>query len=154
MQLLNRAPHANLSDRLMAVPSVEAVGVDAVGWQCILDLHDCRATRIDDVDWVRDVLLEAAERAEATVITDRFHHFSPYGISGVVVISESHLAIHTWPERRYAAVDVFTCSPKLNMRAAIDYLIASFDSAHPRMAFVQRGGPELSFGESEDGLRR
>ena len=58
-------------------------------------------------------MVEAAKRAEATIIDVVFHEFNPFGISGVVVIAESHLSIHTWPEHRYAAVDIFSCGETL-----------------------------------------
>ncbi|HWE05130.1 MAG TPA: S-adenosylmethionine decarboxylase, partial [Rhizomicrobium sp.] len=63
-----------------------------VGWQSVIDLHDCRTPHLDDIRWVRQTMLEAAARAEATVIGEHFHRFTPHGISGVVVIGESHLA--------------------------------------------------------------
>ncbi len=119
------------------------LAADVVGWQGIVDLHDCRAATFDDVRWVRSVLLAAAERAEATVVAETFHRFSPHGISGVVVIAESHLAIHTWPERMYAAVDVFTCSPKLKMTAAVDYLVGAFQCVRPEIVYIERGGPRI-----------
>jgi S-adenosylmethionine decarboxylase len=121
---------------------------EVVGWQAILDLHDCSAPTFDDLGWMRRVLLTAAERAEATVVAEKFHRFSPHGISGVVVIAESHLAIHTWPERMYAAVDVFTCSPKLKTNAAVDYLVSALQCGRPEFAYIERGGRRILLSKS------
>jgi spermidine synthase len=110
-----------------------------IGWQCVIDLHRCATPHLDDLDWVRETMLEAARRAEATIINEQFHRFEPHGISGVVVIGESHLAIHTWPERAFAAVDVFTCNSGLNMRAAAEWLAESFAAADPRFVYFIRG---------------
>ena len=82
----------------------------ALGRQIAVDLFDC-APNIDlnDVEFVRQALLQAAEAGNATIVNDCFHHFSPHGVSGVVIIAESHIAIHTWPEHQFAAIDIFTC---------------------------------------------
>jgi len=114
------------------------------GWQGILDLHHCQTQHFDDLAWVRATVLDAARRAHATIITDRFHRFSPQGISGVVVIAESHLAIHTWPERKFVAIDVFTCSTKMNLRSAVDHLVEAFRPLRHELALVERGGSQIS----------
>ena len=79
----------------------------------LLDFHDCHRARLHDAEGLRSAMLEAIAEAGGTYVTDVFHAFSPHGLSGVVVIAESHVAIHTWPEHGYAAVDVFSCSPSL-----------------------------------------
>jgi len=68
-----------------------------------------------------------------------FHMFNPYGVSGVVVISESHLAIHTWPEYGYAAVDIFTCGSTVDPWLACDYLKEKFEAGHYEASEMQRG---------------
>ena len=80
-----------------------------VGQQLILELFDCQTTHFNEVDWIRFVLRQAVERADRKT-TDSFHVFSPYGISGIVTNGEHLLAIHTWPEHYYAAVDLFDYS--------------------------------------------
>ncbi len=71
-------------------------------------------------------MVESAQNAGATVINSTFHHFSPFGVSGVVVIQESHLAIHTWPEFQYAAVDLFTCGESVDPWISFDFLKKAF----------------------------
>ena len=81
----------------------------ALGRHLLLELQICNEEVLDDLNFLKDCLNEAAVQSGATVVGESFYHFSPYGVSGVVNIAESHIAIHTWPEYRYAALDVFTC---------------------------------------------
>lgn len=80
-----------------------------LGHQIVLDLAGIDPVRLDDLERLQGALVDAATAAGATVVEQRFHHFAPHGISGVVILAESHLAIHTWPELGTASVDVFTC---------------------------------------------
>ncbi len=90
---------------------------------------------------------KAAEIAGATIVTKTFHHFSPYGVSGVVVIAESHLAIHTWPEYEYAAVDLFTCGDTVNPVIAYDYLRDHLGAKNAFYSELKRGLLNESSGE-------
>ena len=80
-----------------------------LGKQLVLELYECPLEIIDNQLIVEQALLATAAAIQATVVDIVFHKFSPQGVSGVVVIMESHIAIHTWPEYGYAAVDIFTC---------------------------------------------
>ena len=91
----------------------------ALGRHLLLELFDCDPDAINSLDIVKSSMVEAAKRAHATIVDVVFHEFNPFGISGVVVIAESHLAIHTWPEYRYAAVDVFSCGETLQPKVAV-----------------------------------
>ena len=88
----------------------------------IVEFNDCEESKIDNSDFVREIFLEAAKLGSATVVSECFHEFSPYGITGVLVIAESHISIHTWPEHKYAAVDIFSCGNKVDYNKIIDYL--------------------------------
>ncbi len=96
----------------------------ALGRHLIVELWDADPHLLDNAQALEQLLLQAARAANATVIQSVFHRFSPYGVSGVVVIAESHLTIHTWPEYRYAAIDIFTCGPKMNLEAAVEVIAA------------------------------
>ena len=85
----------------------------ALGRHTLLEFLECDPERLSRVAGVRVLMMEAAQRANGTIVRAVFHSFSPWGVSGVVVISESHLTIHTWPEHGFAAVDVFSCCRKL-----------------------------------------
>ena len=111
----------------------------SLGVQIIADLYDCDRERLDDAKLVCEVMLEAARRARATIITHNFHRFSPQGVSGVVIIAESHLAIHTWPENNYAAVDLFTCGDIAHAEECFAYLKDMFKSGRSTTTTIQRG---------------
>jgi S-adenosylmethionine decarboxylase len=80
-----------------------------VGKHCILELYDCDSARLDDEAFLRDAITSAAKRAGATLLNLITHRFEPQGVTGLALLAESHISIHTWPESGYAAVDVFTC---------------------------------------------
>lgn len=100
--------------------------MNALGRQLMIELKNCDADLLNDLKFVEKVMLEAAEIADAQIIKSSFHPFSPHGISGMVIIAESHMAIHTWPEHAYAAVDIFTCGEKVKPEAAAKHLIKKF----------------------------
>jgi len=109
------------------------------GSQVVLDLYDCETTHLDDLEWVKTTLVNAALAAGATIVQTVFHKFAPWGISGVVVIAESHLAIHIWPENRYAAVDVFTCGENVQMDVASAFLKREFRARRAVQRRFMRG---------------
>ncbi len=113
--------------------------MQALGRHLLLELFDCDAEALNSLDTVKASMVEAAKRAQATIIDVVFHEFNPFGISGVVVIAESHLAIHTWPEYRYAAVDVFSCGDVLQPQVAADYLVEQLGAARASVVELQRG---------------
>ncbi len=92
-----------------------------LGWHWLVDLFQCSNLPTDPLI-LESILIEAAEMAGATVVQTCFHQFSPHGLSGVVVIAESHLAAHTWPEHQVLCLDLFSCSDKINAQAAIDFI--------------------------------
>ncbi len=100
----------------------------ALGRHILAEFFECDADILNDRERIVMYMKRAALESGATIVTAAFHEFNPHGVSGVVVIAESHLAIHTWPEYRYAAVDVFTCGdtvdPWVAARALQEYLKA------------------------------
>jgi S-adenosylmethionine decarboxylase len=123
----------------LCVATIEAGEPAVVGTQVVLDLYDCATGHLDDLEWVKATLVNAARVAGATIVETVFHKFAPWGISGVVVIAESHLAIHIWPEMRYAAVDVFTCGTNIRTDAAIAFLTREFNAKRPLQRRFARG---------------
>ena len=112
--------------------------MSALGRHILVEFTGCTPEIMNDVATIESDMVEAAVRAEMTVINSTFHHFSPYGVSGVVVVQESHLAIHTWPEYGYAAVDIFTCG-ETNTWAAFDYLKEKFQAKNYSATEIRRG---------------
>ncbi|TNF56001.1 adenosylmethionine decarboxylase [bacterium] len=111
----------------------------ALGKHLLIELRECNTKILSDLKRVQDVLITAAKVADATIVEVAFHEFSPFGISGMVVIVESHLSIHTWPEYNYAAVDIFTCGDILKPDKAVAYLIEKFQSKNPSVVELKRG---------------
>lgn len=114
-------------------------GLYALGTHLLIELRDCNSNTISDINTVRETMVSAAKRSKATIIDVSFHEFSPFGISGMVVIAESHLSIHTWPEYGYAAVDIFTCGNAIKPEEAASYLIEKFESKNPSVVELKRG---------------
>ena len=104
-----------------------------------VEFYDCNRQTLNDVGLVEQLMKEAAIAAKATIVQSVFHMFNPYGVSGVVVISESHLAIHTWPEYGYAAIDIFTCGTTIDPWIACEYLKDKFEAGHYEASEFQRG---------------
>jgi S-adenosylmethionine decarboxylase len=113
--------------------------LNALGRHLLLELFDCDVDAISNLESVKGALIEAAKRAQATIVDVVFHEFNPFGVSGVVVIAESHLSIHTWPEYRYCAVDVFSCGDVLQPEIAVSYLVDAFGAARTSVVEMQRG---------------
>ena len=110
-----------------------------LGYQLVVELSGCDREILADVDRIRENMLEAARKAGCTIVTQAFHHFSPYGVSGAVIVAESHLAIHTWPEYGYAAVDIFTCGDQAAPEQAAQFLETALQAETLTMARLRRG---------------
>jgi S-adenosylmethionine decarboxylase proenzyme len=120
---------------------VEEAKLRQLGLHILLEVTGCRSDLLDNIEDVRETLIQAALAAKATVLDDSFHKFSPQGVSGVVVIEESHISIHTWPEFGYAAIDVFTCGDRAMPKRAAEYLISYFKPAMYDLKEMPRGIP-------------
>lgn len=116
---------------------------DTLGRHILVEFFGCTPSIMNDCIKIEKSMVDAAKAAEATVINSTFHHFSPYGVSGVVVIQESHLAIHTWPEYQYAAVDIFTCGTEVDPWIAYDYLKKCFEAEYGSSMELKRGQKSL-----------
>jgi S-adenosylmethionine decarboxylase proenzyme len=113
--------------------------LNALGRHLLLELKICNEEVLDDVSFLKGCLNEAAIQSGATVVGESFYHFSPSGVSGVVNIAESHIAIHTWPEYRYAAVDVFTCGNAVDPGKAARLITERLGSKNHSLIELRRG---------------
>jgi len=111
----------------------------ALGFQIILELYGCDSGLLNDEKLIEGALTDAARIAGAHIVGTRFHKFSPHGVSGIVVISESHITIHTWPEYGYAAIDVFTCGDGFDNDSAIKCIKDHFEPKHVTVMELKRG---------------
>jgi len=113
--------------------------LNALGRHLLVELHDCDREALNNTGFLRKVMVDAAIECGAEVLGDSFHHFNPQGVSGVVIIAESHLSIHTWPEYGYAAVDVFTCGTTVKPEKAAEVVIEKLRSRNHTMMEIPRG---------------
>lgn len=113
--------------------------MEFLGIHIMAEYTNCDETLINDVVYIERVMKEGADMAGATIISSSFHHFSPYGVSGVVVIQESHLAIHTWPEHKFASVDIFTCGDTVDPWQAYEYLKDALKAENGSAIKLSRG---------------
>ncbi len=111
----------------------------ALGKHVLIELNDCNKDLINDIEYLRMTLSEVARQIGATVIKDTFYQFTPQGVSGVVLIAESHISVHTWPEYNYAAVDVFTCGDVIKPRNAVKLLAEKLKSKSTTFIEIKRG---------------
>lgn len=110
-----------------------------LGTQILAEYFGCDSEVLADRTRVESALIEAARSAGATVVSTSFHQFSPHGVSGVVIIEESHLCIHTWPEFGFVAVDLFTCGESVSPRKAYESLKDSFRADRGNFMELRRG---------------
>ena len=110
-----------------------------LGRHILAEIYGCDAEILNNKDFIEKIMIDSAIKAGAEVREVAFHEFKPQGISGVVIISESHLTIHTWPELGYAAVDVFTCGSKINPWDACNYMTEKFNAKNMTATEVKRG---------------
>lgn len=111
----------------------------SLGRHIIAEFYDCDKEILDNIDAIEFYMKQGAYETGATIVNSSFHRFLPYGVSGVVVISESHLTIHTWPEYGYAAVDLFTCGDHVDPWKAFSYLKKAFKSQRAHVVEHLRG---------------
>lgn len=111
----------------------------ALAKHLLLELRECNREALDDLDFLKRTLHQAAHELGVTVLGDAFHRFEPQGVSGIVFVAESHLAIHTWPEHGYAAVDIFTCGDSFQPDSVAHFLIQQLGAKSPSAIELKRG---------------
>jgi len=111
----------------------------SLGSHILIELFECDHKALELENTVGKAMRDAAIASEATVVTDSFHEFKPYGVSGAVIIQESHYTIHTWPEHGYAAVDLFYCGGTIYVDRAIEELRQQFKPKRMKFLVVRRG---------------
>lgn len=111
----------------------------SLGSHLLVELYGCDGAMLETESLVGDAMREAAEQSKATVVAQSFHEFKPYGVSGAVIIQESHYTIHTWPEHKYAAVDLFYCGGTVLVHRAVEVLRERFRPERIKFLVVRRG---------------
>ena len=121
-------------------PSDSQDPVFALGRQLSIEYYDCGQGLLLSKDAVENALLKGANDSGATIISSSFHQFEPQGVSGVVIIAESHFTVHAWPEHDYAAVDIFTCGDNIDLDVAIHSMEESFGAGRVVISSDQNRG--------------
>lgn len=116
--------------------------MDTMGRHVIAELWDCNIDILNNMSQIEQVFVDAALKAGAEVREVAFHKFAPHGVSGVVIIAESHLTVHSFPEHGYASIDVYTCSNTIDPNVAVDYIIQALEAKTFEHVEIKRGkGP-------------
>jgi S-adenosylmethionine decarboxylase len=115
-----------------------------LGKHLIAEFTNCDMTILNDLEQLEEFMKESIRRSGATIVKSSFHRYNPQGVSGVVVIAESHISIHTWPEYGYAAVDFFTCGESVDPYIAYEYMKEKLNSKEAHVAEIKRGIPSES----------
>jgi len=112
-----------------------------LGRHLVAEMTECKSSLLNDLSGLEKAMKEAARQSGATVVDSVFHHYNPQGLSGIVVIAESHLSIHTWPEYGYAAIDCFTCGSSVDPHKALSYLKEILECGSIQVIELNRGMP-------------
>jgi S-adenosylmethionine decarboxylase len=111
----------------------------SLGKHLIVELYGCSFERLNDLVQVEEILIEAVKLSKATIVQPVFHQYSPHGVSGVVVIAESHFSIHTWPEYGYCALDIFMCGDQIDSDTSLEFLKTRFGAKSMAVMEIKRG---------------
>jgi len=110
-----------------------------LGDHLIVEFYGCNKEVINNEVLIENILIKAAKVAKATIIDYKFHKFSPHGVSGAIIIAESHFTIHTWPEYGYCAVDIFTCGDLINSSIALNIIKEGIEADYMSAIKMVRG---------------
>lgn len=110
-----------------------------VGKHCILELYGCPAELLNNVRFIQRSLKEAARHAQSTLLKKVSYRFKPHGVTALVLLAESHISVHTWPESGFIAADVFTCGQHTQPEQACYYLMTAFEAQSHSLITLPRG---------------
>ncbi len=110
-----------------------------IGSHWILEMYDCPAEVIDDLELVKNAIRDAAQAAKSTLLHESAHSFEPQGVTALGLLAESHISVHTWPELGYAAADVFTCGEHSRPELACEHLTRAFRAGRHDLRYIERG---------------
>ena len=111
----------------------------ALGKHIVCEFSGCDPALLSDVDGIHTMMISAAKAARATIMESAFHRFEPQGVSGTVILAESHLSIHTWPEKGYAAMDFYTCGDHTDPWLACEHAVKALDAKSVLTTEFKRG---------------
>ena len=109
-----------------------------VGRHLLGNLYGCSADLLKNVDVVKEIMYKTVREAGFNAVGDVFHQYEPFGVTGVILISDSHFSIHTWPEHNFIAVDIFTCSKEGNPELGLEILCRYFKPERVEKQIIDR----------------
>lgn len=121
--------------------------MDTMGRHVIAELWGCDLEKLNNISFIEQLFVDAALEAGAEVREVAFHKFAPQGVSGVVIISESHLTIHSFPEHGYASIDVYTCGDRIDPNVASNYISRGLEAKTVERIQVPRGMGPINVGK-------
>jgi S-adenosylmethionine decarboxylase len=113
--------------------------IETIGFHYVVEAAGCDPEILGNADKIREIFLEAAKVGKMEVKASYFFKFSPTGVSGMVIVAESHISIHTWPEKGYAALDVYTCGTTADPEKAVDYILDKLRTQYAHVSEIKRG---------------
>ncbi|MFC0271400.1 adenosylmethionine decarboxylase [Metabacillus herbersteinensis] len=113
------------------------------GRHVLADVWGVEFNRINDIEFLKEHMYKAAKKSGATILAIEYKTFDPYGASVFILLSESHLSIHTYPEKGFAAIDGYTCGENIDPEDAINYLLTIFEPEKIFISKIIRGTGEL-----------
>ncbi len=119
--------------------TTEETTVPTIGSHWILEMYDCPAEVINDLETVRTAVRDAAHAARSTLLHESAHGFEPQGVTALALLAESHISVHTWPELGYAAADVFTCGEHARPAKACEHLASALQAGRYELKHLERG---------------
>ncbi|GAA0426220.1 MAG: adenosylmethionine decarboxylase [Bacillota bacterium] len=122
--------------------------MDTMGRHVIAELWQCNVNKLNDMRLIERIFVDAALKAGAEIREVAFHKFAPHGVSGVVIISESHLTIHSFPEHGYASIDVYTCGEVIDPNIAAQYIANALEAKRFEKVEIPRGLGSVNIKES------
>jgi len=115
-----------------------------IGKHALFELHGGNPNLLNDEDFVKSALTEAAKASGATLLSLVSHKFSPQGVTAVALLSESHISLHSWPEYGFASIDCYTCGSHTDPESACKSLKDAFEATYSAIRLLQREGPTMS----------
>lgn len=115
-------------DSIYTQDSKKRKQIQRLGFHRLYELRDCNENLLSTVESVKEVMYAIVDKFKLNVVTDNFHQFTPHGVSGMIILQESHFTIHTWPEYNYAALDLFVCKDTINEKQVMEMLQRLFHS--------------------------
>ncbi|MEM2016832.1 MAG: adenosylmethionine decarboxylase [Nitrososphaerota archaeon] len=114
-----------------------------LGRHLVVEMHGVQPILLHDISLAKKVLRESVEACKATFMGEHYTFFPGGGVSGIIVIAESHISIHTWPEHRYAALDIFTCGNQVDPWRAYDVFLKYYSPSKVSVTEIKRGIVEV-----------